>query len=98
MSNLLHRPGSFWAEVTGQSTLQNSQWEVSESNLNLVATKDALEKHGVRIVDGLHDISERIDSMDRTLVQGIVTLHTDLMSIEGAVNDLTAKFDWGIAR
>ena len=98
MSTPLHRPGSLASELRGQSTLQNIQWEVSQSNLNLVATKEALEKHGVRVQEGLRDVSDRLDSMDQTLVQGVITLHTDLMSIEGSVHDLTAKFDWGITR
>jgi tetratricopeptide (TPR) repeat protein len=48
--------------------------------------------------DGFSEVSSRLDEVDQTLVHGFVTLHSDLLSIDGALSELSAKFDWGIIR
>jgi tetratricopeptide (TPR) repeat protein len=102
MSTVLHRPGSLEAYFTGQTAVQDIRWEISQSNLNLVATKEALEKQGVRmqeeLQEGFGQVSDGLEGIQNTLVQGVVVLHTDLVAIKGSVRDLSAKFEWGFAR
>jgi tetratricopeptide (TPR) repeat protein len=95
--------------LQAKSFVDDVRWDISQANLNLIATNETLQKCGVRLEEGLGrvqaeieqgitELSGRFDDVDRTLVKGFITLHSDLLSIDSSVQDLSAKFEWGFSQ
>jgi tetratricopeptide (TPR) repeat protein len=100
---------SYKAYLQAKSFVDDIRWDISEVNLNVSASKEALEQQGFRIEQAVERsgaaVANRLDRVGDALSAGFLTIHanlgeirTDLRSIEGRINEFSAKFDWGIAR
>jgi len=103
MSYYVSGPGrSYKNYLQTKSFVDDIRWEISQAGQEVIATRDELKRQGFRIAEALEQgtarMSERLEDIDQTLTGGFITLHQDLMSIEAGVNDLGAKFHWGIGR
>ena len=90
---------SYAAYLQAKSFADDLRWDISETNLNLIATKDVLEKQGLTLESGFSDLSQRLETVDETLDEGFrtigtglrdgfVTIHSDLNNIEASLGGI----------
>jgi tetratricopeptide (TPR) repeat protein len=85
MSSYIHGSGiSYKAYLQAKEFVDDIRWDISRTNLNLIATNEALQENGLRLEHSINELQE-------TVVEGLGTL-------DASINELSAKFDWGIAR
>ena len=51
-----------------------------------------------RVEAGFDNVGDRIDELDQTVTRGMITIHVDLMSIEGTLDDFSARVDLGFGQ
>jgi tetratricopeptide (TPR) repeat protein len=99
MSSFVHGSGSsYGAYLQAKQFVDDICWEISESNLNLIATREAIEAHGLRLEATVEAEGDRLAGVIQDEMTGLRrTIHADFGSIKETLDCLCATFDWGIA-
>ncbi len=92
MSSYVYRPGhSYKAYLQEKSFIDDIRWDISKTNLNLVATKDALEKHGVRVEEslsrGFDKTTESLERVQEITREGFVEIAGRLEEVDRTLGE-----------
>jgi tetratricopeptide (TPR) repeat protein len=83
------------AYLQARSSIEDIRWDISRSNFDLLLHRESIERLGLRIEQ---PDAAALEQSDDAGGEGFVTLHCDVSSVETAIGDSPAKFDWGLGR